>query len=157
MEGYQRDDVRKVGLGGWRGVFAARREGRPEPGDERILGSGAFVTEVLKAAEEELDRRRQRSREGWKPREVLERAAKATGADVERLVAGRRTAAESRARRLASFWMVEELRVKGVEVARLLGVTQSAVSRAVAHLQAAGAAPVLERGTGAFAAAAEPE
>ncbi len=25
-------------LGGWRGVLAAKREGRPEPGDERILG-----------------------------------------------------------------------------------------------------------------------
>ncbi len=143
-------------LGGWRGVFAARREGRPEPGDERILGSGAFVTEVLKAAEEELDRRRRRRLEGWKPREVLERAAKETGADVERLVAGRRTAAESRARRLASFWLVEELGMKVVEVARLLGVTSSAVSLGIARLQAAGPVPALERGAGSAAPAGVP-
>ncbi len=86
-------------LGGWRGVLAAKREGRPDPGDERILGSGELVTEALRAAEEEMDRRRRRRKEGWKPREILERAAKEYGADLARLRAGRRGRTESRARR----------------------------------------------------------
>jgi len=38
--------------GGWSQVLAARRSGRKEEYDERILGSGDFVNGILKEAEE---------------------------------------------------------------------------------------------------------
>ncbi len=132
-------------LGGWRAVEEARRRGERVPSDERILGGGEFVSEALKAAQETMDRRTAVRRAGWTPKSVIAQAAERAGADVRRLVAGRRSRAESRARGLAAYWLVEELGMKAVEVARLLGVSQPAVSQAVAQLREAGAVPALAR------------
>lgn len=41
-------------MGGWSVVRAMRRAGEREKGDERILGSGAFVSEIINQAEEKI-------------------------------------------------------------------------------------------------------
>ena len=41
-------------LGGWSIVKAMRNSGLKEKSDARILGSGAFVTQVIKHAEEKV-------------------------------------------------------------------------------------------------------
>ena len=41
-------------MGGWSVVKAMRRAGEREKGDERILGSGAFVSEIINQAEEKI-------------------------------------------------------------------------------------------------------
>jgi len=41
-------------MGGWSIVKAMRNSGIKEESDERILGSGAFVSEVIKHAEEKI-------------------------------------------------------------------------------------------------------
>jgi len=43
--------------GGWAAVKALRRSGEYQKGDERILGDGDFVDEVLSQAEEHLEER----------------------------------------------------------------------------------------------------
>ena len=43
--------------GGWSGVIALRRAKSYQKGDERILGDGDFVEQVLESAEENLRRK----------------------------------------------------------------------------------------------------
>ena len=66
-------------LGGWRALVAARREGRQERGDSRILGSGDFVDKVLRDADERLAHDVQRRREGWTPARGLARGVAGAG------------------------------------------------------------------------------
>ena len=44
-------------IGGWSEVKEMRRAGVYQKGDEHILGDGDFVNTVLKAAQEELDKK----------------------------------------------------------------------------------------------------
>ena len=64
----RRDDLRGGGLrrsaGGWEGIKALRRAKEYWRGDERILGDGDFVNDVLKAAEERMVKKEKVLREG---------------------------------------------------------------------------------------------
>jgi REP element-mobilizing transposase RayT len=100
-------------------------------GDERILGSEAFISSVM--AEVEM-RERERSRlkkSGLSPGKVLERAAKAIGVDPKDVKDWGRSRGQSEARALFSKWMVEDLGYSGAQVAGILGVTKMAVGKAV--------------------------
>jgi putative transposase len=69
MEMGKREDLVGGGLlrsaGGWEGVRALKRSGECWLGDERILGDGIFVEEVLKDADEIYERKQQLRKEGW--------------------------------------------------------------------------------------------
>jgi len=94
--------------------------------DERILGSGEYVAEVLKEVEHR-DRRKTVLRERLKPAEVVERAAKVMGVGVREVYGRRKQRKISMARSLASKWLVEDLGMTVMDVARLLKVTPAAV------------------------------
>ena len=51
--------------GGWEGLKELKRAREYWRGDERILGDGDFVNQVLRAAEETLTRREELKRQGW--------------------------------------------------------------------------------------------
>ena len=65
----QRHDLSGGGLlrshGGWTGVKLLRETGEYQKGDERILGDGGFVKEVLASAEEKLKKKYQMKIEGY--------------------------------------------------------------------------------------------
>ena len=115
--------------GGWAQVLSLRRKGSPVAADTRILGSGAFVEQLLaEAARREKETLRLarkvvdlptleeqlRQKGGWAAGEVR------SGARQKRVV---------RARRLFCQLAVKGLGYSGAEVARFLGVTTSAVNR----------------------------
>jgi len=115
--------------GGWDGVAKLRKEKLFMKSDERILGNGDFVEEVLKEADDRLDRRYAIKAKGidfdgivlqvahvlkMKPADVLKR-----GKEPQTVTA----------RDLLSYWASRELGMTTVDISKRLRVCQSAVSR----------------------------
>ena len=100
--------------------------------DERILGSGEFVSEVLRRLEHR-DRRRMALRRRMTPEEVVARAAKLAGVEAARVYARDRRKEVAKARFLACKWLVEDMGASVASVATLLNVTSPAVCHAVAR------------------------
>jgi len=61
--------------GGWTGVKALRAAGTYQKGDERILGSGDFVTQVLAGAQEKLERKYRLAAAGYNLDRLIQRVA----------------------------------------------------------------------------------
>ena len=94
--------------------------------DERILGSGEYVAEVIREAEHR-DRRKAGMKERLDPRDVIRRACKVVGVEESKLFGHRRMRDVSEARWLAAKWLVEDLGMTVTDVARMLKVTHPAV------------------------------
>jgi len=118
-------------LGGWEGVQGLGRWRGRFKGDERILGESGFVEEVLKAAEEVMERRCGLRAEGFDLERIIGRVAEIFGMRAEEIKTAGKSQKGVAARSVISYWAVKELGVSGTEVARRLGVTQPAVSQAV--------------------------
>jgi len=131
----QRKDLIGGGLirsqGGWTAVKALRGAKAYQKGDERILGDGDFVEEVLKKSEEKLARSYHLKAQGFDFDKVVERVAgllEISAADV--LAAGKKRQTVT-ARSLLCFWVSKELGLSQTWLAKRLGISQPAVSSAV--------------------------
>ena len=118
-------------LGGWSAVKTMRMADAYQKGDERILGDGDFVQEVLSAAAERLERRYRIAGEGHDFTWLIARVAEVTDVPVDRVVAPDRSRAISQARSLLCFWATRELGMSQTDLAQRLQMTQSAVSQAI--------------------------
>lgn len=131
----QRPDLVGGGLirssGGWHRVKQNRQAELERKSDERILGEGQFVEEVLREAEEELARRTGYERQGIGFDELLKQAAQHFAQEADDLLRPGKQPARVNGRSLLCFWAVRELGMTASEVGRRIGLTQSAVSRAV--------------------------
>ena len=127
-------------VGGWRALEALRRRGGQEHGDERILGSGDFVTEAVTAAEEAVAAQVAARRTGWTPARVLTRAAALASISVDELRSPTKRAPVCRARQWACWWLVEDLGLSTAAAATLLRISQPAASHWVGRARAAGLA-----------------
>ncbi len=133
----RRDDLTGGGLirsaGGWSAVKELKRSKIHMKSDERILGDGDFVSEILAKSEESFERRY---------------ALKASGIDIDfvaRRVSTLLNIREGdiwregkvkelvRARSLLCFWAVRELGVSMAAMARRLNISTVAVSKSVAR------------------------
>jgi REP element-mobilizing transposase RayT len=116
--------------GGWAEVQALRQQGTPARADARILGGGEFVERLLS----EVEVRTRQSLRLTRPRpsleELIRRVCAHAGIPETDLRAGRRTRPVSQARHLLSQLAVRHLGYPGAGLARVLGVTTSAVNRA---------------------------
>jgi len=115
--------------GGWAAVRALRRQKDPPLGDPRILGSRAFVTQLLHEAEDRTRHTLRVTRPGLDLARLARRVAARAGLPPADLQSGRRTQQVSQARRLLCQLAVRHLGFPGAAVARFLGVTTSAVNR----------------------------
>ena len=115
-------------LGVWSQVLSLRRKGGRVASDERILGSGEFIDQLLaEAATREKDTLRL-------SRKVVDlaRLAETIGAEgvtEAELRSGGRRRDVVRTRRLFCQVAVKSMGYSGAEVARFLGVTTSSVNR----------------------------
>ena len=117
--------------GGWAGVMAMRRGKGNERGDERILGGGDFVEEVLAAAEEGMERRYRLKAAGYDLDKVILRVCGLLGlkrGEMEREGKERERVA---GRSLVCYWAVREAGLSMVEVSRRLRLSLSGVSQSV--------------------------
>jgi len=117
--------------GGWVALKSGK-EGRDQTtGDERILGEGEFVESVLKEAEENIERRQRLRAQGYDFQKVVSRAGELIGLKVEEVIKPGKQPQRVQARSLVCYWAVIELGLVGTSVAKMLGMSQPAVSKAV--------------------------
>lgn len=118
-------------VGGWSALKADRLMGIRMKGDERILGGGEFVQQVLERADEELEQSTRLHSQGLDLETLLSRVADYCNIDINNLATASKERATVRARSLFCFLAVRKLKVSGTEVAHKMNITQSAVSKSV--------------------------
>jgi putative transposase len=121
----------KRGIGGWEETGDGKAEGERMKSDERILGDREFVEDVLRASEEELERRYRLKAQGYDLERLVCRVGEIMGIGSKRIWGPGRYARVVEARSLFCYWAVRELGVSATELARRLGMTQPAVSISV--------------------------
>jgi len=115
-------------LGGWSKVRSLRRAGEKTAGDERILGSGKFVEEMLKAADERMRRELVGRTRKEEMEQEIEKICLQKGVNVKELRMGSRRGGISEVRRCIALKLVKEDGTPLAEIAREVGVTTSAIS-----------------------------
>ncbi len=115
--------------GGWSEVISVRRKGERSAADERILGSGDFVEQMLAQAEGSV-----KATLGWRGRAptltvLLDKVARREAVEPARIRGGDRKRDAVRARKILCQVAVKQLGYSGAAVARFLGVTTSLVNR----------------------------
>jgi REP element-mobilizing transposase RayT len=121
--------------GGWSQVLAARRSGRKEEYDERILGSGAFVNDILKEAEEKTKRQLKLRRSGKTITRIIEEECAKGRISQNELKGGGRRRKISLLRATIAKRGLDELGLSLAEIARHVGVTTSSIRKAVLRLE----------------------
>ena len=135
IEQGRRPDLTGGGLlrshGGWTGIKALRDSGDYLKGDERILGDGAFVNEVLDKAEESFNDKYRLRAEGYDMDKLIGRVAEITQLTPEQILDNIRETKRVEARSLLCFWATDKLGITQIQLALLLNLTPSAISHAV--------------------------
>ncbi len=119
------------GIAGWEETGDGRVETERTKGDERILGEKGFMEEVLRASEEELERRFRLRTQGYDLERLTSRVGEVLRIEPRRIWGPGRYADVVAARSLLSYWAVRELGMSATELARRFGMTQPAVSISV--------------------------
>ena len=119
--------------GGWSAVKALRRSGDREMSDDRILGSGEFVEQIIKDAQAAVRYQFSVKEHPGKIDEIIARECKNEKVSIKEIKAGGRRRAASRARARIALGLVKTHGLTLAEVARQLGVTTSAVSRIISR------------------------
>ncbi len=118
-------------LGGWSQVQSAQRKGQKTEYDERILGSGDFVTAIFKETEEKQIRQFKIKRTGLTITGIIEMECKAARISEKELKNGSKRMIVRNVRERIARRSVEELGLTSAEIARNLGVCTSTVTRAL--------------------------
>jgi REP-associated tyrosine transposase len=118
-------------VGGWSALKGHRKSGIRIKGDERILGGSDFVENTLKQANERLAEKTRLQLVGPDLEALIEKVASYFKVDTEDLKTGSKERKISRARRMLCYLAVRKLSISGAEVARLLKISPSTVSKAV--------------------------
>jgi hypothetical protein len=86
-------------------------------GDERILGEGDFVETVLKAAQEDLERKYKLKAEGYSFDWLVRRVARQLELEPKDVLAPGKYVQSVKARSLLCYWGTRELGMTTVELA----------------------------------------
>jgi putative transposase len=132
----RRDDLVGGGwvrsLGGWAEVRGCRKNDLERiKGDERILGGSAFVDQMIAEADEQFERRYRLKRMGYDLDKMVKRVADLYRMDVDEIMTKGRRKNQVEARSLLCYWAVFKLGMGITELARIFGMTPSAVVYAV--------------------------
>ena len=117
--------------GGWSQVLSMQRRGQKEDFDERILGGGAFVHTILKEAEENQLRQVKAKRAGKTIQKIIEEECRRQGISIMELQGGGKRRKVSNTRALIAVRSRAELGLTAAAIARYVGVSTSAISRAI--------------------------
>jgi REP element-mobilizing transposase RayT len=117
--------------GGWSQVVSARRSGRKEEYDERILGSGDFVNAALKEAEEKTRLQLKLRRTGRTLGKIIDQECGRAKVSPQELKGGSRRRVVSTLRINIAKRGLDELGLSLAEIARHVGVSTSGIARAI--------------------------
>ena len=117
--------------GGWIAVKDMLRQGVREKSDERILGSGEFVQQLIQQSD--IERKRQFSMKENLEQAIwyIKRECKDEGVDIKALRAGSRRRIVSRLRNRLIQNLVEYFGLSLAETGRQMGVSSSAIAKAL--------------------------
>ena len=100
-------------------------------GDERILGQGDFVETVLKAAQENLDRKSVIRAQGYDFEWLVSRVTGLFGLTSKELLTGGKQRGTVKARSVLCNWGTRELGISAVEISKKLNIASSTASESV--------------------------
>ena len=118
-------------MGGWSAVLASRRRGEREVADQRILGDGDFVKQVISGLDDLVKKNLRLSGQRIDIKVLAKKVSERYNVSIGELQSGGRRGAVVKARRAMSWIGVRELDYSGADVARYLGVTNSCVTRMI--------------------------
>jgi putative transposase len=131
----RRSDLTGGGLirsgGGWASVLEKRRAKIFEKSDERILGDGDFVEEVLAAAQEQMEYRYKLASEGYDLDTIASKVCDLVQIEPTELWAAGKQPKRVEARSLLCYWAVRNLGISMAELSRRLKLSLSGVSLSV--------------------------
>lgn len=116
-------------MGGWSGVIANRASGFREESDARILGSGNFVSQVIKHANENIKYQLPKVNQKRKIEKEIERQCKKQNISVNLLRSGSRRPPLPELRRTIALKLVNKHGMSLADSARYLGITTSGVAQ----------------------------
>lgn len=138
LEGWsqpERNDLEGGGLkrsaGGWEGVKLIKKMKNPWRSDERILGSGNFVGEVLKTVEEKMKRKAELVSQGWNQERLLEKVLGYFKLQKEDLIRKRRDSVASAAKSVFAYLGYEELKISGQQLTEFLNISRPGLSQLI--------------------------
>lgn len=122
-------------LGGWSQVLPLI--GSPEriEHDDRILGSGDFVAEIIREAEKNVRRYLRDSGLKTSIENAIKEICRKEGVAEQDMRMGVRTRKYSRVRAKISHYLSHEFGVSQAEIARQLGVCTSAIAKAIEKIE----------------------
>ena len=118
-------------IGGWSEVKSLRKRQEKQFSDERILGSGEFVKEILDDVEESVKERLPATAAATEAGERLVSACEEAGISVQALQGGSRKRECTELRKRLALEYVLELGMTYAGSARLLGISAAAVNQIV--------------------------
>lgn len=121
--------------GGRSKVLSMQRRGQKEDFDERILGGGEFVHNVLKEAEENQLRQVKARRAGKTIQKIIDEECQKQGISIVELTGGGKRRKVSDTRALIAVRSRAELGLTAAAIARHVGVNTSAISRAIEKME----------------------
>ena len=117
--------------GGWGVLKSLRRMKVHFKSDERILGNSDFVEKVLYDAAEKMERKYQLEAMGYDFDKVVKMVSEIFKIGVRNILSLGKQPERVMARSVLAYWAVRELGIPGTEAGKRLGLSQSAISRAV--------------------------
>jgi len=118
-------------VGGWSEVVSLRRQGVRETTDERILGSGDFVKRVLKEADKKTKRAYSARERKKRVKKLIVGMCKKGKISVSELKGGSRRGTIPQVRVEIASGLVDKFELPLAEIARQVGVSTSAISKAL--------------------------
>ncbi len=130
----KRTDLTGGGLirsnGGWDEVKRLRKNNDFQKSDERILGDGSFVEEVLSYVNEQTIMQNKYRNKKVTYDQLAEIAAKQFNIQSNQIFLKTKQRKIVNARNLFCYWSVQELNISMTELSKLLKITVSAISQA---------------------------
>jgi putative transposase len=118
--------------GGWDALKRVRLKGHDRiKGDQRILGGGDFVLDVLSESKENFTRKYRLGSMGYDFDKVVEKVSSLLKLRKDYITGRGRQKDRSRARDLICYWCAVELGMPMTDMAKRFGITPAAVSYAV--------------------------
>lgn len=118
-------------LGGWMAAKAARGGQDRIKGDERILGDGDFVKEVLESCRQQLERRYQYLAQGCDLNWLVDQVSTLLSVKPEIVTRRGRYPDTVEARSVLCYWAARELGISTLELSKKLGISQPTASQSV--------------------------